>query len=166
MGVGSNLGDRWANLRRGLEGLRQRGLGIGAVSSVWETEPVGCEAGSPWFLNLVASVETALAPLDLLDVLLGIEAEAGRVRRRPGESRILDLDLLLFGQLVLEHPRLVLPHPRLRHRRFVLAPLAEIAPAERDPITGLSIEDLLARLDDPHRVRRVGTIARISDPSL
>lgn len=159
VGLGSNLGDRWANLRAGLAGLARRGAPPRALSSVWETEPVGCPAGSPWFLNMVAELDTFLQPLELLDAALAVEEEVGRVRGAPGDPRVLDLDILLFGALVLDHPRLSLPHPRMRERRFVLAPLAEIAPGARDPVTGLTVAELLARLGGAQRVRRAGTIA-------
>lgn len=127
---------------------------------------MGCPAGAPWFLNMAAEVETSLPPLELLEAALAVEAEAGRVRAAPGGPRVLDLDILLVGEIVLDHPRLSLPHPRMRERRFVLAPLAEIAPAARDPVTGLAVAELLARLADAHRVRRAGTIATAGGASV
>ncbi len=127
---------------------------------------MGCPAGTPWFLNMVAEVETCLEPLELLDAALAVEQEVGRVRRAPADPRVLDLDILLFGEHVLDHPRLSLPHPRMRERRFVLTPLVEIAPGARDPVTGLTVAELLARLGDAQRVRRAGAIATAGDASV
>lgn len=127
IGLGSNLGDRQANLVRGLTGLSQAGLSPLRLSSVWDTEPVDAP-GSGQFLNMVAMIQAAGSPLDLLDQLLQIEAGAGRIRTTVGAPRSLDLDLLMMGDLVLEDPRLSLPHPRMWQRSFVLEPLAEIAP--------------------------------------
>ncbi len=166
IGLGSNLGDREASLRAGLGGLTRRRLALEAVSSIWETEPVGLAKGAAWFLNMAARIETAHGPLEVLDALHEIEREAGRERHARHAPRVLDLDLLLLGDLVLDHPRLTLPHPRMWERRFVLAPLAEIASDLRDPLTRVTIAEALERLQDPHRVRRVGPIALPGSTSL
>ena len=115
------------------------------VSRWYETEPVGVAAQPP-FLNGAAAGETGLSPGALLDAILEIERERGRTRPFAGAPRTLDLDLVLFGDRVLNEPGLVVPHPRFRERRFVLEPLAEIAPAMVDPVTGLTVAGLLARL--------------------
>jgi len=143
--LGSNLGDRHAHLRAGLAAL------AGVIdhlqtSTVHETEPVGV-GPQPSFLNAVAVGRTALAAPALLERLLAIEAGCGRTRPAPGAARTLDLDLVLYGDLVTSAPGLEVPHPRFRERRFVLEPLAEVAADWVDPVTGLRVADLLARLD-------------------
>ena len=115
------------------------------VSRWQETAPVGVGL-QPSFLNGAVSGETALDPHTLLDALLAIERERGRERPFPGASRTLDLDLVIYGSLVLDEPRLVVPHPRFRERRFVLDPLEEIAPDLVDPVTGKTIAALRAAL--------------------
>jgi 2-amino-4-hydroxy-6-hydroxymethyldihydropteridine diphosphokinase len=149
VGLGSNVGDREGHLRAGLCAMSVGGVSPVAVSSLWETEPVD-GAGPGWFLNLVARVTTDLAPEEILDVLLAAERDRGRERRRPNAPRELDLDLLMLGEERRSTPRLTLPHPRMWSRRFVLAPLAELAP---------EYEGRLAALDDPHEVRRLGKLA-------
>jgi 2-amino-4-hydroxy-6-hydroxymethyldihydropteridine diphosphokinase len=139
IGIGSNLGDRAANIRRGLALLeRPPDVEIVRLSSVRETEPVG---GPPQgrYLNAAAEARTTLAPLPLLDALLEVEAAVGRVRSVPNAPRELDLDLLLYGDRIIDLPRLQVPHPRLLERAFVLEPLAEIAPERLHPRTGASL---------------------------
>lgn len=143
--VGSNLGDRDAHLCHAVERLRQHLTGL-RLSSVYETAPVGTPDRQPSFLNAVIVGRTTLAPRPLLDHLLEIERERGRVRTVPGAARTLDLDLILLGDEVVETARLTLPHPRFRTRRFVLEPLAELAPELVDPVTGRSVRELLAQL--------------------
>ena len=157
VGMGSNLGDREAFLRSGLEGMARGGLVAARVSSVWETQPVD-SPGSPWFLNAVAGFEAAISPLEMLDLLLAVERDVGRVRTVRNAPRVLDLDLLLMGELCVDGPRLALPHPRMWSRRFVLDPLAEIAPGLRDPRSGRSVEEALAALRTRERVRRLGPL--------
>jgi 2-amino-4-hydroxy-6-hydroxymethyldihydropteridine diphosphokinase len=148
LGLGSNLGDRRRNVEAALEALRAHPqITVSAVSAFLETDPVGGPPGQGKFLNAAAEIETDLAPEALLEELKRIERSLGR---RPGPRwgpREVDLDILLYGEEVLETERLVIPHPRLRERRFVLEPLAEIAPTAREPVTGLSVRDLLARVD-------------------
>jgi 2-amino-4-hydroxy-6-hydroxymethyldihydropteridine diphosphokinase len=116
------------------------------VSSYRDTTPVGVTAPQPVYLNAAVVGETRLAPRALLDVLLAIERQRGRERPYPNAPRSLDLDLILFGDYVLEAEGLAIPHPRFRERRFVLEPLAELAPELVDPVTGLTIAQLLGRL--------------------
>lgn len=158
LGAGSNLGDREANLRAGLLRLGTRGIRLVDVSSLWETEPVDT-AGTAWFLNLCASIETELAPLDLMRTLLLVEEETGRVRTERNAPRTLDLDLLLLDDLTLSTPGLTLPHPRMWERTFVLAPLAEIAVTLRNPRTGRTVGEELAAIADRSLVRKLGPIA-------
>jgi 2-amino-4-hydroxy-6-hydroxymethyldihydropteridine diphosphokinase len=114
------------------------------VSSVHETEPVGVEGPpQPPFLNAAVVAETSIPPRALLHRLLGIERRAGRTRPYPGAPRTLDLDLILYGDERIEEPGLIVPHPRFRDRLFVLEPLAELAPAWRDPVTGETVAALL-----------------------
>jgi len=147
VGLGSNLGEREATIRRALELLdRARGVEVIAVSMLRETEPWG-PVEQPPFLNGVAELETGLEPEALLAVLLEVERELGRTRS--GERwgpRTIDLDLLLHGDAVLELPGLTLPHPRLHERRFALEPLAELAPEARVPGRG-TVAALLASLE-------------------
>jgi 2-amino-4-hydroxy-6-hydroxymethyldihydropteridine diphosphokinase len=149
VGLGSNIGDREEHLRAGLVAMARGGVPPVAISSLWETEPVG-GAGPTWFLNLVARVATELPPEEVLEVLLAAERDRGRHRARPNAPRELDLDLLTLGELRRSAPELTLPHPRLWSRRFVLAPLAEIDP---------EFAGALARLVDPHQARRIGKLA-------
>ena len=145
VGLGSNLGDREATLLAALE-LLGRSVRVVAVSSVRETEPWG-DPNQPLYLNAVAAVETQLSPRGLLDVLLAVERELGRERsgRRYG-PRTIDLDLLVHGDEVLDEPGLTVPHPRLHERRFVLEPLAELAPGLVVPGRG-AVGELLAAVD-------------------
>lgn len=158
IGLGSNLGDRWSCLRDGLSRMRERDLEIVACSSVWESEPLGCS--SPlWFLNMVARVRTGRQPLELLELLLATEEDAGRRRGVPNAPRTLDLDLLLLDDLQWQDDRLCLPHPRMWERRFVLEPLGEIGPDLRDPATGSTVAEACRRLRDRGGiVRRLGPI--------
>jgi 2-amino-4-hydroxy-6-hydroxymethyldihydropteridine diphosphokinase len=153
LALGSNLGDREAHLERGLLSLRARGVETLARSAVYETEPVGGPPQDP-YLNLVALVRTTLGPEALLRAALEVEGEAGRVRTVRDAPRTLDIDVLFHGEIVSRAPALTLPHPRLHERRFVLAPLVDVAPDWRHPILGYSAAELLARLSDRARVER------------
>jgi 2-amino-4-hydroxy-6-hydroxymethyldihydropteridine diphosphokinase len=145
--LGSNLGDRSGYLNGALQALRERsGLAVARVSSFHETAPVGGPPSQGLYLNAVAEIHTDLSPHQLLDVLQAVEQQFGRVRRERDGPRTLDLDLLLFGDRVLSEPSLVVPHPRMRQRVFVLEPLAEIAPAAVDPVSGLTAAELLQQL--------------------
>lgn len=143
--LGSNLGDKEKNLRRALLLLTQQGVEIVRVSSFFSTEPYGV-TDQPQFLNAVACVRTSLAPLALLDVLLATELAMGRVRLRHWGERNIDLDLLLYEDVVLDTPRLRLPHPDMQNRDFVLLPLAEIAPELKHPTLEKTIYELKENL--------------------
>ncbi|MGO9597024.1 MAG: 2-amino-4-hydroxy-6-hydroxymethyldihydropteridine diphosphokinase [Isosphaeraceae bacterium] len=148
VGLGSNLGDRKVILDAAASALRNLSDStLSWISTYHQTKPAGGPAGQGPFLNAAAALETTLAPLTLLDALQQIEADAGRIRTVRWGERTLDLDLLLFGDQVIDTPELHVPHPRLGVRRFVLAPLEEIATEARDPLTGRSISALLANLD-------------------
>jgi 2-amino-4-hydroxy-6-hydroxymethyldihydropteridine diphosphokinase len=158
IGLGSNLGDRAMRLARALDDIEDAGHHVVAVSSVWETEPVGV-GPQPWFLNMAAEIVTDSEPLVLLDDLLAIERRAGRTREIVGAARTLDLDLLAVDGAVLDHPRLILPHPRMWERRFVLGPLSEIAPGFRNPATGRTALEELEQLPTAPVARRAGRLA-------
>jgi len=143
--LGSNLGDRQAHLDHAVTRLHQLLRGL-TVSQYRDTAPVQMRGPQRLVLNAAAVGDTALSARDVLDALLAIERERDRERPFPHAPRTLDLDLILFGDLVIDEPGLVVPHPRFRERRFVLEPLAEIAPALVDPTTGLSVRELLAQL--------------------
>lgn len=144
--LGSNLGDRHAYLHQALVALARAGA-VTAVSSIYETAPVGFTA-QPAFLNAVARLETSLPPVELMTALLAIERELGRDRATsvPKGPRTLDLDLLLYDDRVIDQPGLTVPHPAMHERRFVLEPLAEIAPDALHPILKRSASALLASL--------------------
>jgi len=142
--LGSNLGDRFAHLDYAVARL-QTVLRHLRISQYRETAPVGVSGPQPLYLNAAAVGVTDLDARAVLDALLAIERERGRERPGPNAPRTLDLDLILVGDLVIDTPGLVVPHPRFRERRFVLEPLAEVAPDLRDPVTGRRIDDLLAR---------------------
>jgi 2-amino-4-hydroxy-6-hydroxymethyldihydropteridine diphosphokinase len=141
--LGSNLGDRRAHLDFAVAKLRSL-LRHVAVSRYYDTVPVGITGPQPLYLNAAATGEATLSAPDLLDALLAIEAARGRERPYRNAPRTLDLDLVLYGNLVIDSPGLTVPHPRFRERRFVLEPLAEIEPEMIDPVTGRTIRDLLA----------------------
>ena len=143
--LGSNLGDRHAHLSWAAERLAEHLTDL-RLSSILETDAVDVPEPQPPYLNAVAVGRTDLAPDELLQGLLGLERERGRTRPAPRAPRTLDLDLILYGQLVVDTPAVTLPHPRFRNRRFVLAPLAELAPDWKDPVTGKSIAALLGEL--------------------
>ena len=141
VGLGANLGDREGTIRAAVAELP----GVVAVSTLRETDPVGI-TDQPRFLNGVAALETGLTPRELLDVLLAVERRLGRERGQRWGPRTIDLDLLLYGDEVIDETGLTIPHPRLHERRFVLEPLAELAPALVVPGRG-RVKDLLAKLD-------------------
>ena len=157
LGLGSNLGDREDNLRRALSLLGQK-VSFTAISSVYETEPWGY-ASQPAFLNLVCAVETVLSPQGLLEVAQGVERDLGRVPAFQYGPRTKDVDILLYGDEVMETPDLRIPHPRFPERAFVLVPLAEIAPGIIHPALGKSMAELLEAVSGKEKVVMLGPLA-------
>lgn len=153
LSLGSNLGDRLHNLRQGISRLPSGSIHLCAVSSVYESEPVGLP-GADYFYNMAVKAETVLSPEDLLKICLRIEADLGRKRKKKNESRILDIDILLYDRLILKSENLEIPHPRAHFRRFVLVPLHEIAPDFIHPILLKDIDELLQNCSDPSLVRK------------
>jgi 2-amino-4-hydroxy-6-hydroxymethyldihydropteridine diphosphokinase len=145
IGLGSNLGDRRAHLDSAVASLRSLIRGL-TVSTYHDTVPVGVAGPQPLYLNAAVVGDSMLPARALLDALLGIESARGRLRPHPNAPRTLDLDLILFGDAVIDEPGLAVPHPRFRERRFVLQPLTEIAPDLRDPVTGKTVAELFAAL--------------------
>jgi 2-amino-4-hydroxy-6-hydroxymethyldihydropteridine diphosphokinase len=148
LGIGSNLGDRAANLDRAIELLSQR-MKVERVSSVYDTEPLN--PNQPRFLNIVCKVTTRLTPEGLLTLAKGIESMLGRTGKT-GESRTIDIDILLYGDVVMDTPELVIPHPRMLERAFVLVPLSEIAPEMVHPVTSKTIRELKQAINETQGV--------------
>lgn len=158
MGLGSNRGDKKSLLQRAVAEIERRGLGrVTAKSSLWRTEPKGMAGEKEEFLNAVIRLETDLKPEELLSGLLAIEEALGR-RRGSGvrpEGRTLDLDILFWGDEIIERPGLHIPHPRLHERRFALAPLCELAPDFLHPVLKQTLRALQERVSDPAWVERL-----------
>jgi 2-amino-4-hydroxy-6-hydroxymethyldihydropteridine diphosphokinase len=147
--IGSNLGDKIRNCRRGMDALIPGGdIRIRRRSAMYRTEPVDFR-DQDWFVNCVIRVETGLSPLELLERLQSVQRQAGRpVERMRFAPRVLDLDILLYDDLILDDPRLTLPHPRMHRRRFVLKPLCDIDPDTVHPLLGRTAQELLAELEE------------------
>lgn len=146
--LGSNVGDREAHLAEAV-----RRLDAIRISPIYETEPVDC-APQAWFLNLVVEAETALFPMQLLSHIGRIERDMGRVRVTPKGPRTIDIDILFYGRAIIRTARLEIPHPRMAERRFVLAPLADLVPDLRHPVSGRKVREMLDALPDKPIVRR------------
>ena len=158
LGLGSNIGNRERNLRAAVEHLEAAGLQVLRVSPVYETEPVEFTA-QRWFLNLVVEARTELFPKQLLARVARIETAMGRVRSVPKGPRTIDIDILLYGKAEVHSEVLEIPHPRMGERRFVLAPLADLVPDLRHPVTHLSVRQLLDAAP-AQSVRRLGELGR------
>lgn len=145
IGIGSNLGNRQENCLRAIELLKKKGIVVKKRSSIYETEPWGVKDQPP-FLNMAIEIETELEPAELLIVLKDIEREVGRERSFKWGPRIIDLDILLFEDIILNEDNLKIPHPLMHERDFVLRPLCEIAPEIKHPLLKLSMNELLQQL--------------------
>jgi len=146
LGLGSNVGHREANLQRAIDLLGER-VKISRASAIYQTEPVGY-ADQPWFLNMVCEGETLLDPFELLAFVKGIEARMGREPSFPNGPRVIDVDILFYDDRIVGTDYLAIPHPRIAERRFVLVPLAEIAPSFVHPASGKAVSELLSGLTD------------------
>jgi 2-amino-4-hydroxy-6-hydroxymethyldihydropteridine diphosphokinase len=153
LSLGSNLGDRSANLKSAIDRLRGFGK-VDAVSSFYETEPVEF-VSQPWFLNCVVKLDTEKMPKQLLAGILVLEREMGRQRKQKKGPRTIDLDILLFGNSIIQSPGLTVPHPAMHERRFVLEPLAEIAPEVRHPVLKRTVRELREALPAGQMVRKL-----------
>ena len=153
LSLGSNLGDRAANLEEALRRLEALGY-VAGKSAFYETEPVEVEREQPWFLNCAAAIETELMPKQFLEQTLAIELEMGRRRLEKKGPRTIDIDIIFFGNAVVELPGLTIPHPAMQQRRFVLAPLAEIAAEARHPVSKRIARELLDMLPSNGKVRK------------
>ncbi len=154
LSLGSNLGNRQENLDRALKLLSER-MRMGKVSSIYDTEAVG-PISQPRFLNLACEVFTRLSPEGLLALVKGIEQKMGRYSRS-GEPRIIDIDIILYGDQVLNTPNLIIPHPRMHERSFVLVPLAEIAPDVMHPTLKKTMKELNKAIKEKQGVMKLDT---------
>jgi 2-amino-4-hydroxy-6-hydroxymethyldihydropteridine diphosphokinase len=154
LSLGSNLGDRAKNLRDAVAALRKAGIDVTRISSVYETEPVDY-LDQPWFLNCAVEAETELPAVAVLKALRQIEANMGSKKLVSKGPRLIDLDILLYSDETIDTPELQVPHPRMHLRRFVLEPLAEIAPNVRHPVSGLSAAEMLTNSPDKSSVRKL-----------
>jgi 2-amino-4-hydroxy-6-hydroxymethyldihydropteridine diphosphokinase len=160
IGLGSNMGDKIANLNKAIEELgKVAGNKVLAVSSLYKTEPVG-GIEQDWFVNAVAEIETGLTPRELLNKLLYIEKNLGRVRDEKWGPRVIDLDILLYDDLVMDEEGLSIPHPYLYERGFVLVPLAEIAPKMIHPKLKKSMTELMEGIHDNYKIENIGGLLR------
>jgi 2-amino-4-hydroxy-6-hydroxymethyldihydropteridine diphosphokinase len=154
LALGSNIGDRESHLKGAIRGLRRRGIEIIQSASIYSTQPKDVE-NQPWFLNTIIKAKTSLETGELLETCLAVEKENSRKRDSIKGPRTLDIDIIFYGTQVIRGPDLVVPHPRFRERRFVLEPLAEIAPDFIDPSSGKTVQQLLQETCDSAKVCRI-----------
>jgi len=148
LSLGTNVGDRLHWLEKAVNALREEeGISVDELSSVFETQPLELE-DQPLFLNMVVACSTSLAPEELLDAVKDIETRLGRVKRRPKGAREIDIDIILYGEVVIESDHLSIPHPRFHERKFVLVPLSHIAPELESPVHGKTVTELLDECPD------------------
>jgi 2-amino-4-hydroxy-6-hydroxymethyldihydropteridine diphosphokinase len=152
LSLGSNVGDRETNVRAAITALSSAGVRVTQVSSIYETQPVDY-LDQAWFLNCVVEGQTRVPPLDLLHALRGIESRMGSKKEFPKGPRLIDIDILLYGDEAIDTPDLQVPHPRMTQRRFVLAPLSEIAPQLHHPSWSGNVVQILADTPDQSEVR-------------
>ncbi len=154
LSIGSNQGDGRANINDALRALSlMDGVDINSASSFYLTSPVGMDTGQ-WFLNCAVEITTLLSPLELLDRLEEVERNMGRTQKGELAPRVIDMDILLYGRSVVLHPRLSVPHPRMEQRRFVLEPLAEIAPDAVHPVSGATSREMNERVAGQQSIRQ------------
>ena len=153
LSLGSNLGDRAANLQAAVTQLGSLGE-VAAVSSFYETEPVELTA-QPWFVNCAVKLDTEKMPRQLIAGILALEQSMGRQRKQKNGPRIIDIDILLFGSSIIEMPSLTVPHPKMHERRFVLEPMVEIAPEARHPVFKRTVKELRDALPPGQTVKRL-----------
>jgi 2-amino-4-hydroxy-6-hydroxymethyldihydropteridine diphosphokinase len=154
LSLGSNLGERAKNLLDAIAALRKAGVDVTRISSMYETEPVDY-LDQPWFVNIAVEAETELAPAALLRVLREIETQMGSKKLIAKGPRLIDTDILLYGDEAIDTPELQIPHSRMHLRRFVLEPLAEIAPNLQHPVLRLKVSEMLAQTPDNSIVRKL-----------
>lgn len=154
LSLGSNVGNRQGHLRNAIGRLESAGRVL-AVSSLYETEPVEFTS-QPWFLNCAVALETAMTPKQCMAAVLKIEREMGRQRTQEKGPRTIDIDILFFGNMIVDSPELTIPHPAMHQRRFVLEPLAEIAPDVKHPILKKTVDNLRDALPAGQTVRKFG----------
>ena len=153
--IGGNIGDRFKNLEKAILLIKKTCGNLINYSAVYETEAWG-NTDQPDFLNQVLQINTTLEPQELMNAILGIEVELGRIRQEKNGARTIDIDILYYDDRIIDEPGLSIPHPRIASRRFVLEPLSEIAGTFTDPICGKNIHSLLRDCIDPLRVKKLG----------
>lgn len=150
IGLGSNIGNREENCKLAIRLLKENGIRVKKQSGMFETEPWGVK-NQPMFINMAIEIETGKKPDELLGILKNIEKQMGRTETLKWGQRVIDLDILLYSDLIIETPQLEIPHPFMHEREFVLKPLAEIAPHKKHPVSGKTIKEMFDCLKQNHR---------------